>query len=82
MGNRKYVILLYSDIDKVDFNEVLETSAETVRVSIDGTLTFVKYDGEMPASISNIPSVSQEYNRDEFLTILASSEWTSYAEEV
>jgi hypothetical protein len=35
--NREYLILPVSELTKVDFNLVLETSAETVRKSIDGT---------------------------------------------
>lgn len=42
--NRNYVIFNVSEIDKIDFNQVLETSAETLRKSVDGTRTFVKWD--------------------------------------
>jgi hypothetical protein len=75
--NRKYVVIFYSDIDKIDFSQVLETSSETVRRSIDGTLTFVKYDGQMPSSIVALPSKSQELTHEEILNILATPEWKS-----
>ena len=52
--NRKYVVIFYSDIDQIDFTQVMETSAETVRRSVDGTLTFIKYEGEMPSSVTAI----------------------------
>ena len=42
--NRHYVIMRYSMAQwLVDFDEVLETSIDTVRKSVDGTKTFVKY---------------------------------------
>jgi hypothetical protein len=75
--NRKYVVIFYSDIDQIDFSQVLETSSETVRRSIDGTLTFVKYDGQMPSSIVALPSKSQELTHEEILNILATPEWKS-----
>jgi hypothetical protein len=40
--NRKYIIFSTSELDKINFDEVLETSSETVRKSIDETKTFVK----------------------------------------
>lgn len=43
-GNRNYIVFSVSEIDKVDFTQVLETSAETLRKSVDGTKTFVKWD--------------------------------------
>jgi hypothetical protein len=80
--NRKYVIIAYSDIDQVDFTQVMETSAETVRRSIDGNLTFVKYDGEMPSSVVVIANKSQEYTHDEILEILSGPEWTPPMEDI
>jgi len=43
-SNRRYLIIPVDILDTVDFNQVHETSVETVRKSIDGTKTFVKYD--------------------------------------
>ena len=42
--NRKYVIFEVSEIDAIDFSQVLETSAETLRKSVDESKTFVKYE--------------------------------------
>ena len=43
--DRHYVIISASDVANIDFDQVLETSANTVRYSVDETLTFVKYKG-------------------------------------
>lgn len=75
MSDRKYVIIDASDLDNVDFNEVLETSKETCILSLDGTKSFVKYEGEMPSSVSTLNSKSEEYTHTQILEILASSEW-------
>lgn len=74
--NRKYVIFPYNDINNINFDEVFESSSETVRRSIDGTLTFVKYNGEMPPSVVALTSRSQEYTHEEILDILRRSEWS------
>jgi len=80
--NRKYVIIPTSEINNIDFTEVLETSAETCRYSVDGTKTFVKYEGEMPASVAAITNKSQEYTHSEILDILSGEEWTTPMDEM
>jgi hypothetical protein len=42
--NRNYLIISVSEIPKVDFLAVCETSPDTLRRSVDGTKTFVKWD--------------------------------------
>ena len=79
--NRKYVIIPATAIDQVDFSEVLETSAETCRYSVDRTETFVKYDGDMPESVAAVTDRSAEYTHAEILEILGGAEWTAPEEE-
>lgn len=80
--NRKYVIIPTTNVSSVDFSEVLETAPETCRYSVDGTKTFVKYDGEMPASVVSISGKSGEYSHSEILSILSTEEWTLPIEEM
>ena len=75
--NREYLILPVSELTKVDFNLVLETSAETVRKSIDETKTFVKWDGETPAFVATISGAEGPYTYEEILDILTGIEWTN-----
>lgn len=42
--NRRHLVIPTSIINDIDFNQVLETSADTLRFSVDGTQTFVKYN--------------------------------------
>ena len=74
--NRNYMIFNVSELDAIDFDTVLETSAETVRKSVDSTKTFVKWEGEMPACVSGLATKEGPYNHSEILAILSGEEWT------
>jgi hypothetical protein len=79
--NRKFVIFSTSELELVDFSQVLETSSETIRKTVDGTKTFVKYDGDMPSSIQSLTTKVGEYNHTEMLNILQGQDWTPPQEE-
>jgi len=70
---RTYCIIDASDVSSVDFDQVAETSADTLRYSVDGTKTFVKYEGTQPSFLSG----KTEYTHSEILSILSGPEWTS-----
>jgi hypothetical protein len=70
---RTYCIINSSEVSGVDFDQVLQTSADTLRYSVDGTKTFVKYEGDQPSFLSG----KQEYTHEEILSILSGDEWTS-----
>jgi hypothetical protein len=77
MEPKYYVIFNVSELDKIDFSQVFETSAETVRKSVDSTLTFVKYkDEEMPSSVASLETKQGPYSHEEILEILLTEEWT------
>ena len=71
--SRKYVIINADEVDSVNFSQVAETSADTVRYSTDGSKTFVKYEGDQPSFLNG----KQEYTHSEILTVLSGDEWTS-----
>ena len=74
--NRNFVIFDVTELPLIDFSQVLETSAETVRISVDGTKTFVKWDGAIPSSVAALTTSEGPYTYDEILAILATPEWT------
>ena len=74
--NRRFVIFNVSELSTIDFDQVFETSADTVRKSVNKTLTFVKYDLPMPSSVTALTSRSQEYTFSQIVPILATSAWT------
>lgn len=74
--NREFMIFNVSELNKIDFTKVLETSEETVRKSVDQTKTFVKWDGETPECISTLTTKDGPYTYDEILVILSTPEWS------
>lgn len=69
---RTYVIINSSDVSSVDFSKVSETSADTLRYSLDGSKTFVKFEGDTPSFLEG----KTQYTHSEILAILATDEWT------
>ena len=77
-SDREFMIFPVSELNKIDFDQVLETSADTVRKSVDGLKTFVKWNGpEIPSCISSLTETEGPYTYDEILTILSTPEWSS-----
>jgi len=69
---RNYVIIDASEVSSIDFNQVLETSADTLRYNLAGTQTFVKFEGDTPSFLEG----KTAYTHSEMLTILSGSDWT------
>ncbi len=70
--SKNYVILDASDVSSIDFDQVMETSADTLRYSLNGSQTFVKFEGSTPSFLDG----KTQYDHSEILTILATDEWT------
>jgi hypothetical protein len=78
---RNFAIFSVTELDQINFSEVLETSADTVRLSVDGTKTFVKWDGETPPpSVEALTTIQGYYTYEEILDILSGEEWVSLME--
>ena len=74
---RSFLIFNVSEINKVDFDEVLETSPTTLRKSVDETKTLIKWeDPDTPAFVATMTTKEGPYTYDEILVILATPEWT------
>lgn len=43
-ANRRWLIIPTTLTGSIDFNQVLESSLESLRLSVDGTKTFIKYE--------------------------------------
>jgi hypothetical protein len=72
---RKFVIFNVSELNKINFNEVLEDSPSTLRYSLDGTKTFIKWENSEPSFLSNLLTKSKIYTYEEISEILLTSEW-------
>ena len=74
--NREFIIFNVSELNQIDFTQVLETSIDTVRKSVDQTKTFVKWDGMMPECVNNLTTKEGPYTYDEIIPILLTTEWS------
>ncbi len=72
MSTRQYVILNADEVSIVNFDEVLETSPSTLRYSLDGSQTFVKYEGAKPRFLYG----KDTYTHSQMLAILSGEDWT------
>ena len=70
---RTFVIIDASEVSSVDLDQVLQTSADKLRYSVDGSKALLKYEGDQPSFLSG----KQEYTHSEILSILSGPEWTS-----
>ena len=76
--DRNYIIFNMSEINSVDFSQVMEDSQETIRKSIDEQKTFVKWEGaKMPDSINSLQTKEGPYSHSEMVKIMSSREWSS-----
>ena len=69
---RKYVILDASEVVNVNFDQVLETSANTLSYSVDSSKFLVKFEGDTPSFLIGEP----QYTHAEILEVLSGTEWS------
>tara|TARA_R100000808_G_scaffold142_2_gene1056 strand:- start:21660 stop:21893 length:234 start_codon:yes stop_codon:yes gene_type:complete len=74
--SRQYVILTADEVENINFDDVLETSADTLRRSSEGK-TFVKFEGDTPSWLAGKPTMTQA----EILTVLNAPDGEWYVEE-
>lgn len=75
MISTKYIIIDTIELDGVDFEKTNEISADTLRYSIDGSKTFVSWDGELPSFIDSLLTKSEIYSEAEMLELLEGTDW-------
>jgi hypothetical protein len=76
-----YAIISIDDLPKVDFKQVAQTSADTIRRSLDLTKFVLKWSSE-PSFIEDETIVPIEcLNYDQTLELMATDEW-SYPDPV
>lgn len=68
--NRRWLIIPASEAVNINFDEVLETSLETLRYSLDGSKTFVKYN-IVETTESTRATINNETGEEMIVTIPA-----------
>ena len=73
---RTFIFFNSSEKAVLDYSQLVETSQDTLRLSIDGTKTFVSYYSEtMPDTIQALTSYIGPLTYEETITILQTAEW-------
>ena len=75
LNDLTYWIIDSSELSNVDFNEVLQTSADTVRYSVDGGRFLVKYAGSEPSFIEQITLKEGPYTHEQIIEIVTGTDW-------
>jgi len=70
-----YIIFDVTELSAIDFNQVLETSIDTIIYNVADTQTIVKYTGDMPSSVQALTTKEGPYTHSEIQNILTGSAW-------
>ena len=71
-----YAIIDINDISKVDFSQVEQNSAETVRKSLDGSQFVLKWEIEPTFLTDGTIVPLQTLSHSECLTLMSTPEWS------
>jgi len=66
-----YVIIEASEVDSVDFSQVVENNANSIRYKADNSQAIVKFEGDTPSFLEG----KTQYSHSEILAIVNTAEW-------
>ena len=66
-----YVIIEASEVDNVDFSQVVENNANSIRYKADESQAIVKFEGDAPSFLEG----KTQYSHAEILAIVNTAEW-------
>jgi len=69
--NRRWLVIPTSEVSNINFNQVLESSADSLRYSVDGTKTFVKYEVTVVEESYTQTYIDPETQEEVTATVLA-----------
>ena len=72
-----YAIIDINDLDNIDFTQIGETSSETIRKSLDGTMFVIKWKTEPDFIKDDVVIPLQVLTHEECLELMNTSEWTN-----
>jgi len=77
MNNKTYAICnIATDLKNIDFSQVGESSASTIRRSLDDTLFVIKYSSEPTFIKDGTVKPSQTLTHSEALELMRSEAWS------
>lgn len=66
-----YVIIESGEVDSVDFSQVVENNANSIRYKADNSQAIVKFEGDTPSFLEG----KTQYSHSEILAIVNTAEW-------
>ena len=69
--NRRWLVIPATEVENVDFNQVLESSADSLRYNVAGTETFVKYEVRVVEETYTETHIDLETNEEVTTTVEA-----------
>lgn len=83
INTNTYVVVDISELNNIDYSQVLQTSSDTVRKNIEQSKFILKYDGPKPSIIQLLEVGDKLYtyfgkkffNHPQILSIISSVEW-------
>jgi len=81
-NNKTYAIVPISELNNINYSEVNQNSAETVRKNLALTEFVLKWDGAKPESVAAIEPHPETYTHDQILVEMAKDTWTDPESEI
>ena len=80
---KTYAIINIGDLAKIDFNQILQTSTETIRESVNEGFFVIKWiEGNEPSFITDGEVIPESIlNHDEALELMNTESWKTPIEE-
>ena len=77
-NDRRYAVIYLTDLDLIDFSQIEQTSASTVRKSLDNTQFVIKWEeGYVPTFITDSTVIPVgTYDHHAILELMATPEWS------
>jgi hypothetical protein len=74
-----YVTLDLVEASSLDFSQIEQTSIDTLRISVDGTETIVKWitANGIPSSVAALTTKGSYMTHDEALALMSTETWTT-----
>ena len=83
-NDRRYAVIYLTDLDLIDFSQIEQSSASTIRKSLDDTEFVIKWeDGYTPTFIMDGSVVPiGTYDHHAILELMATEKWSEPIEEI
>jgi hypothetical protein len=83
-NSKTYAVINLTDISLIDFTQVAQSSASTIRKSLDDMQFVIKWeDGYTPTFITDTSVIPVgTYDHHAILELMATSAWSSPIEEI